>query len=241
MVRRLAGTRAGHVDSLRHSPEPLAPPARVLVGDPTSPLSIIACSVHRATTSSTSRQAPPPMSVSRMSLTGAPLKRVTTDLFWLVPPGSVGSILRWPPGRLGRPASASLASLVDARPIGEEPGLMRLATGIRKSTEQRSFSHTIHRSHPLTRRSRRVGVRIALRRRGVRCSHVARAEALAGQHPQTRADARVEGCLSPFTSCTSSLSTALPTAVAATALAADQATACTTRCSARGRRREHCR
>ena len=108
MVRRLAGTRAGHVDSLRHSPEPLAPPACVLVGDPTSPLSIIACSVHRATTSSTSRQAPPPMSVSRMSLTGAPLKRATADLFLLVPPGLVGSILRWPPGRLGRRASASL-------------------------------------------------------------------------------------------------------------------------------------
>ena len=99
MVRRLAGTRAGHVDSLRHSPEPLAPPACVLVGDPTSPLSIIACSVHRATTSSTSRQAPPPMSVSRMSLTGAPLKRATADQ-----PSQAGSMLRClPPCRLGHP------------------------------------------------------------------------------------------------------------------------------------------
>ena len=97
MVRRLAGTRAGHADSLRQSPEPLTPPARVLVGDTTSPLSIIACSVHRATTSSTSRQAPPPMSVSRMSLTGAPLMRATADQ-----PSQAGSMLRClPPCRLG--------------------------------------------------------------------------------------------------------------------------------------------
>ena len=52
----------------------------------------------------------------------------------------------------------------------------------------------------------------------LRLRHVARAEALAGQHPQVRADARVGGGLSPVTYCTSSLSTALPTAVAATAL-----------------------
>ena len=130
MVRRLAGTRAGHVDSLRHSPEPLAPPACVLVGDPTSPLSIIACSVHRATTSSTSRQAPPPMSVSRMSLTGAPLKRATADLFWLVPPGSVGSILRWPPGRLGRRASASASRDAGWRRVGVRIGA-RFATSRR--------------------------------------------------------------------------------------------------------------
>ena len=59
------------------------------------------------------------MSVSRMSLTGAPLKRATADLFGLVPPGSVGSILRWPPGRLGE-TGERVASSLDARPIGEE-------------------------------------------------------------------------------------------------------------------------